>query len=66
MAHGGARQGAGRKAGGKNSTPAKDVKSKSVCLPASHWDKLAAAAAGEDMTATKLAARIIAEWIETR
>lgn len=66
MAHGGARPGAGRKRGGKNSTPAKDVKSKSVCLPAKYWYKLEEAAAGEDMTTTKLAARILTAWIDSK
>lgn len=66
MAHGGSRPGAGRKMGGKNSTPAKDVKSKSVCLPANYWHKLEEVAEGEDMTATKLAARIISAWLDAR
>lgn len=66
MAHGGARPGAGRKAGGKNSTPARGVTSKSVCLPASYWDKMATLAERRETTTTKLAAAIIAEWLATR
>lgn len=66
MAHGGARPGAGRKAGGKNSTPAKNVTARNVCLPAHDWEILAGLAYDRGTTATKLAASIIINWLETR
>lgn len=66
MAHGGARPGAGRKAGGKNSTPAKNVTGRNVCLPAHDWEKLTELASDRGTTATKLAASIILGWLEQR
>lgn len=66
MAHGGARPGAGRKAGGKNSSPAKNVTGRNVCLPASDWEKLTDIAASEETTATKKAAQVILKWLERR
>lgn len=66
MAHGGARPGAGRKAGSKNSTPAKNVTSKSVCLSSNHWNRLADIAAEKGTTTTKLAALILTAWIDSK
>ena len=66
MAHGGSRPGAGRKAGGKNRTPAKNVTGRNVCLPAHDWERLAGLAYDRGTTATKLAASIILNWMETR
>lgn len=66
MAHGGSRPGAGRKAGVKNKIPAKNVIGRNVCLPAHDWERLAGLASDRETTATKLAASIILNWLETR
>lgn len=58
--------GAGRKAGSKNSTPAKNVTSKSVCLSSHHWNKLANMAAEKGTTTTKLAALILTALIDSK
>lgn len=66
--HGGARHGAGRKAGGRNSTPPKPGKEKAqnstICLPAASWEKLAELADAQGLTKNKLAARIVMEWLD--
>ena len=66
--HGGARFGAGRKAGGKNSTPQKPGKEKAqnrtICLPAASWEKLADLAEAQGISKNKLAARAVQEWLD--
>lgn len=66
--HGGVRLGAGRKAGGKNSTPPKPGKEKAqnrtICLPAASWEKLADLAEAQGISKNKLAARVLQEWLE--
>lgn len=66
MTHGGARPGAGRKAGGRNSTPAKGVTGRNVCLPAASWDKLSIIASDRGTTPTKLAASVIIDWLASQ
>lgn len=66
--HGGVRLGAGRKAGGKNSTPPKPGKEKAqnrtICLQAASWEKLADLAEAQGISKNKLAARVLQEWLE--
>lgn len=61
--HGGARPGAGRKPGSKNSIPAKNLERRTVYLPSTSWAKLEAFAKQQDTSPTKLAARIISDWL---
>lgn len=70
MPRGGARTGAGRKAGGRNSTPPKPGREKAmgsmICLPAASWEKLAELAEAQGISKNKLAARVVQEWLDRR
>lgn len=61
--HGGARPGAGRKAGSKNSIPAKNLERRTIYLPPTSWTKLAELAEQQGTSPTKLAASIITDWL---
>ena len=61
--HGGARHGAGRKPGSKNSIPAKNLERKTIYLPPHSWAKLAELAEQQGTSTTKLAASIITDWL---
>lgn len=62
--HGGARPGAGRKPGSKNSIPAKNLERRTIYLPPTSWAKIAELAEQQGISPTKMAASIIAEWLE--
>ena len=62
--HGGARPGAGRKPGSKNSIPAKNLERKTIYLHPPLWAKLAELAEQQGTSAAKLAASIITDWLE--
>lgn len=62
--HGGARPGAGRKRGSKNSIPAKNLERRTIYLPSTSWAKLAELAERQGTSTTKMVARIITEWLE--
>lgn len=62
--HGGARPGAGRKPGSKNSIPAKNLERKTIYLPSTLWAKLAELAGQQGTSPAKLAASIITDWLE--
>ena len=61
--HGGARAGAGRKRGSKNSIPAKNLERKTIYLPPNSWAKLAELAEQQGTSPAKLAASIITDWL---
>ena len=61
--HGGARPGAGRKRGSKNSIPAKNLERRTIYLPPNSWAKLAELAEQQGTSPAKLAARIITDWL---
>ena len=58
MAKGGARQGAGRKATGKN------VANSTISLPIESWEKLEKLAEAQGISKNKLAARAVQEWLD--
>lgn len=62
--HGGARPGAGRKPGSKNSIPAKNLERRTIYLPPTSWAKIAELAEQQGTSAAKLAASIISDWLE--
>lgn len=62
---GGARPGAGRKKGGKNSTPREDAINRSVTLAAAEWEELGQEAKRYGISANKLASRIIRAHLAT-
>lgn len=62
--HGGARPGAGRKPGSKNSIPAKNLERKTIYLLPHSWAKLAELAEQQGTSPAKLAARIITDWLD--
>lgn len=61
--HGGARPGAGRKRGSKNSIPTKNLERKTIYLPPNSWAKLAELAEQQGTSPAKLAASIITDWL---
>lgn len=62
--HGGARPGAGRKPGSKNSIPAKNLERRTIYLPSTSWAKIAELAEQQGTSPTKLAANIITDWLK--
>lgn len=56
--HGGARQGAGRKATGKN------VVNSTISLPIESWEKLEKLAEAQGISKNKLAARAVQQWLD--
>lgn len=62
--HGGARPGAGRKPGSKNSIPAKNLERRTIYLPSTSWAKLTELAEQQGTSPAKLAASIITDWLE--